>query len=122
MSGQPGRSGGPRVPKPKPVLVFIGTPAAPAACLRERCGQQVTVHIPADPKEPVTWSCLVGHGGVVNAKPELRTDPAKIPKGTCQRCAVRPVPAKRRRGGFRGGYCDECIEEGRRLFTEEVHA
>lgn len=120
MSGQPGRSGGwcrVNKPQPKPVLVFVGTPAPPTVCLRERCGQQVTIHGTADPKEPITWSCLVGHGGVVNAKPELRTDPTKIPRGICQRCGTEPIPMKRQRGGSRGRYCTECIEQGRRLFA-----
>lgn len=102
----------------KPELAFIGTPTAPSACPRERCGQMVTIHSQADPTAPITWSCAVGHGGVVNSRPAVREAPTAIPKGICQRCGSAPVPEKRRRGGFRGGYCNSCIEEGRRLFAE----
>jgi hypothetical protein len=104
----------------KPELVFVGTPAVPSVCPRERCGQLVTIHGTADQKAPITWSCPVGHGGVVNSRPEVRESPQTIPKGICQRCGTAPVPEKRRRGGFRGGYCDSCVEEGRRLFAEET--
>ena len=110
----------PSPPRQRPALEFIGTEKAPEVCPRERCGQQVTVHGTADPRAPITWSCSVGHGGVVNTRPELRVDPTKIPRGTCQRCGIWPVPEKRRRGGFKGAYCDACIEEGLRLFAAEV--
>ncbi len=123
MTGKPGRSGGWRrvnKPKPQPEMLFVGTPAPPTVCLRERCGQPVTIHRSSDLMAPATWSCVVGHGGVVNVKPEIRQEPNQIPKGTCQRCGIAPVPAKRRRGGVRGGYCDDCIEQGRRLFAEET--
>jgi hypothetical protein len=107
----------PRQKQLPPALVFVGLAEPPAVCPRERCGQSVVVHVPSDVDAPLTWSCVVGHGGVVSAPPILRQPPNMIPKGICQRCAKAPVPDKRRRGGFRGGYCDACIEEGRRLFA-----
>lgn len=107
----------PRKKAPPPALVFVGMAEPPTACPRERCAQPVTIHGAADQDAPLTWSCVVGHGGVVSTPPVLRQPPNLIPKGICQRCGVAPVPDKRRRGGFRGGYCDACIEEGRRLFA-----
>lgn len=109
----------PNIKNPRPQPTFIGMPEPPKVCPRDRCGQQVALYVSVDPQEPITWACVVGHGGVVNVPPLLRQPPLTIPKGICQRCATAPVPEKRRRGGYRGGYCDACIEEGRRLFAAE---
>lgn len=110
----------PQAKKMKIEPQFVGMTEPPTACPRERCGQPVTIHGTADPDAPITWSCVVGHGGVVNATPVLRQSPNTIPKWMCQRCAKAPVPEKRKRGGLRGRYCDACVDEGRRLFAEEV--
>lgn len=93
---------------------FTGIEAVPQACPRERCGQPVAVYFPIDPTAPGTWSCVSGHGGVLNKKPDLeRRQVPENKSGMCRRCGVRPVPPKRVRGGFRGHYCTECIDEGR---------
>ena len=123
MSGKPGRSGGFRAPKAKktmPVFGFAGTPRAPAMCPRDRCGALVQIHWASDPLAPPTWSCVVGHGGVINDKPVIRVGSNPIPKGTCQRCGLAPVPKKIRRGGFTGVYCEACIRVGRGLLAEEA--
>ena len=122
MSRKPSRSSGHRAPTPKrtvQVFEFVGTPSAPTICPRDRCGAQVQVYWTSDQIAPQTWSCAVGHGGVVNAKPVIRVGASQIPKGICQRCGIAPVPEKVRRGGFKGVYCTACITIGRRAFAEE---
>ncbi len=104
----------------RPPLIFVGTEAVPETCPRERCGKPVASHFSADPREPGTWSCTAGHGGVLNARPEVPPEPGEIPKGICRRCHQRPVTAKSGRGGGRGIFCDPCILEGRRLFSEPL--
>ena len=121
MSGKPGRSGGLRVAKMKrttPAFEFVGMPDVPTVCPRERCGAAVQMHWTSDPLAPPTWSCVVGHGGVINTKPVIRVGANQIPKGTCQRCGNAPVPKKTRRGGFPGVYCEACIRVVRALFAE----
>ena len=122
MSGKPGRSGGLRAPKAKrtmPIFEFVGLPSAPPVCPRDRCGALVQIHGTSDSMAPPTWSCAVGHGGVINTRPVIRVGATQIPKGICQRCGIAPVPEKVRRGGFKGVYCEACIKVGRGAFAEE---
>ena len=97
---------------------FVGTLVIPDSCPRDRCGRLVTVSYPLDPQAPGTWSCTVGHGGALNRSPQAADLPsAKPAAGICRRCGVNPIPEKRQRGGHRGFFCTDCIEDGRRQFS-----
>ncbi len=104
----------------RPLIAFAGRLTVPETCPRERCGRAVMTSFSADPREPGTWSCVAGHGGVLNMRPEVPPDPRQIPKGICHRCGSHPVTKRPGRGGGRGIFCDPCIAEGRRLFSEPI--
>ena len=95
---------------------FVGTMTVPERCPRERCGQPVSTSFPLDHQAPGTWSCSAGHGGVLNTPPDTLVPDPPVPTGLCRRCRLNQIPSKRVRGGHRGHFCTDCIEEGRREF------